>query len=360
MPKTLGDMAKFLKILIPMDIPETYTFNPIFRDISDEKDIRSGVLAFRNFLYRICDCLITDNSLCAEPQKGKNWFSDETTLGVEFPFINNIRSILINTGYHGILSEKGDSLLVNDWGILSAKKSHNPNSTTKISDPQMIKTMKFFTECGMVFDGIDLSVKKTDVSKVETVKISYPDCPIMLTGLKVLAVAQKELLASKNDDILLRCDYRALKDEDTEIISIMKDFAKPLPATIQEFVLKLHQHFLDSGMKCKLILRVFSFRVLYSYKSREIYSFSTSLNNDYCILIKTTNTSKYVDVTEKFPKFLQEKISEGYGCDRKKGKPCRKGCVGFRFPFDDSILDISKYLKIWLDSELSSMRKIQK
>ena len=360
MQKTMGDMAKFLKQLIPVNIPETYTINSMFRNISDEEYIRDGVLAFRDFLYRFCDCLIADNSLCDVPKKGKKKFSDETTLTVEFPFLNNIRSILINIGHHGILSEKGDSLLVNGWEKLSIKRSLNKNSTVKISVPQMIKSMRFLTECGINFDGIDLSMKKPDISKIEAVRITYPDYPIMVIGWKALGIAQNELSSRKNDDILLRCDYRALKNEDAEVTSIMKDFVYPLSATVQEFVLKLHQHYLDSGMKCNVELGSFCVQFIYLYKGKAIWRFSKSLHNGYRIIIKTKNTSKYADVIKKFPEFLQEKISKGYGCDRKKGSGhgnCQKGCEGFRFSLNESLLDISQELEIWLDSELASMQK---
>ncbi|WP_432665886.1 hypothetical protein R9X47_06270 [Wukongibacter baidiensis] len=360
MQKTMGDMAKFLKQLIPVNIPERYTINSMFRNISDEEDIRNGVLAFRDFLYRFYDCLIADNSLCDVPKKGKKKFSDETTLTVEFPFLNNIKSILINIGQHGILSEKGDSLLVNGWEKLSLKRSLNKNSTAKISVPQMIKSMRFLTECGINFHGIDLSMKKPDISKIEAVEITYPDYPIMLTGWKTLGIAQNELSSRKNDDILLRCDYRALKNEDTEVASILKDFVYPLSAPLQELVLKLHQRYLDSGMKCNVELGMFCVHFIYLYKGKAIWRFSTSLHNGYCIILKTKNTLKYADVIEKFPEFLQEKISKGYGCDRKKGSGhgnCQKGCEGFRFSLNESLLDISQELEIWLDSELASMQK---
>jgi len=356
--KTMGDMAKFLKQLIPVNIPETYTINSMFRNISDEEDIRNGVLAFRDFLYRFCDCLIADNSLYDVPKKGKNNFSDEITLTVEFPFLNNIRSILINIGYHGILSEKGDSLLVNDWETLSVKKSLNKNSTAKISVSQMIKSMRFLTECGMDFNGIDLSMKKPDISKIEAIIITYPDHPIMITGLKALAIAENELSYRNNNYILLRCDYRALKNEDTEVSSMLKDFVYPLSAAVQEVVLKLHHHYLSSGMQCNVEFRMLSVHFVYLYKRKAICRFSTSLNNGYRIILKTKNTSKYADVIESFPEFLQERISKGYGCDRKKGSGhgnCQRGCEGFSFSLNESVLELSQYLKTWLDSEISNM-----
>ncbi|QUI25406.1 hypothetical protein HZI73_25280 [Vallitalea pronyensis] len=360
MEKTMGDLAKFLKQLLPANMPKIYTINSMYTDISHEEDIRNGVLAFRDFLHRLYDGLIADNSLCDIPIKGKKKFSDETTLTVEYPFMNNIRSILLNIGQHGILSETGDSLLVNGWDLLSAKRSLNKNSTAKISDPQMLKSMRFLTECGIDFDGIDLSMKKPDISKIEAIQITYPDYPIMIKGWKALAIAQNELSYRKNDDILLRCDYRALKNEEVEVASVLTDFVYPLSAPLKEFVLKLHQHYLDLGMKCKVDLRFLCVHLIYMYKGKAIWRFSTSLHNGYRMILKTKNTSKYDDVIKKFPGVLQEKIAKGYGCDRKNGSGhgnCQKGCEGFRFSLNESLLDISQELAMWLDSELASMQK---
>ncbi|XMB86083.1 hypothetical protein RJG79_11880 [Mycoplasmatota bacterium WC44] len=360
MQKTMGDMAKFMKQLIPANIPETYTINSMFTNISDEVDIRNAIIAFRDFMYRVCDYLITDNSLSNVPKKGKNEFSDEITLTVEFPFLNNIRSVLINIGHHGMLSENGDSLLINDWEALSIKKSLNKNSTATISAPQMIKSIRFLTECGINFEGIDLSIKKPDTSKIQALKITFPEYPIMLTGLKVMAIAENELSTRNNNYTLLRCDYRVLKEKDTESSAVLKDFVYPLDASMQELVLHFHQHYLDLGMECNVDSGMFSVHFIYSYKRKAIWRFSISLNNGYRIILKTKNTSKYTDVIQSFPEFLQEKITKGYVCDRKKGSGhgnCQRGCEGFSFSFDESLLDLSQDLEKWLDSELLSMQK---
>jgi len=363
MEKTMGDMAKHLKQLIPANIPETYTIKPMFKNISDEEDIRNGVLAFRNFLYRFCDYLLADKSLCDEPKKGNKKFWDETTLTVEFPFLNNIRSILINIGQDGVLSEKGDSISIDGWEKLSTKRSLSKNPNIKIPASQIIKSMRFLTECGIDFDGIDLSMKKPDTSKIPTIRITYPDCPVMLTGWKALGIAQNELSHRDNDDILFRCDYRALKNDDTDIDSILQDFVYPLSAPLKEFVLNSHQHYLDSGMECTLEQRMMATHFIYSYKRKVLWRFSSSLYNGYRILLKTENMSEYADVIGKFPGFLQEKIAKGYGCHRKTGAShgnCQRECQGFRFPLNESLLDIGKELEIWQDSELASMQKNKK
>ncbi|MCK8061140.1 MULTISPECIES: hypothetical protein [unclassified Fusibacter] len=358
MQKTLGDMARYLKQLLPVNVPDTYKISTMYASISEEENIRNGVLAFRDFIDRLCDCLIEDESLCDILRKGKEKFSDETTLTVEFPFLNNIRSILINIGHHAILSENGDSLMVVGWDILSLKKSLNKNSTAKISGPQMIQCLRFLTECGICFIGIDLSAKKPDVSKVEAIEIMYPDHPIMLTGWKVLGYAQNELATRKNDDILLRCDYRVLKNGDAAISPVVKEFVHPLPDALENLVLQLHQHYLDSGMECNVELGFFCTHIIYSFKRKAIWRFSGSFHNGYRIILKTKHTEKYTDIIDGFPDFLREKIAKNYGCDRKTGTEhgnCQKGCEGFSFPLDESLLSISKELKIWQDSELSCM-----
>ena len=48
--------------------------------------------------------------------------------------------------------------------LISAGQCH---SAAKISVPQMIKSMGFLTECGIDFDGIDLSVKNLIYQKLK-------------------------------------------------------------------------------------------------------------------------------------------------------------------------------------------------
>jgi hypothetical protein len=64
------------------------------------------------------------------------------------------------------------------------------------------------------------------------------------------------------------------------------------------------------------------------------------------------------DKIETFPLPLQEKVSRGYGCNKKLfGEPCQKGCHGFSFPLDDSIIDIRQDIEVWLDREVSCLQR---
>ncbi len=358
MDKTIGSVARYMKQLLPVNIPETYSIDTMFTAVSEEDNIRNGIIKFRDFLHKLFDCMIEDKNLCNIKRKGKEKFSDETTLTVEFPFVNIVRSILINISYHGVLSDQSDSLIVCNWDTLSLKRSLNKNSTTKISVSQMMKSLNFLNDCGICFTGIDLSAKKIDVSKIHEIKITYTDNANILTGWKALGIAQIELATRKNDDILLRCDYRMLKTNSDDNTSILSEFINPLSETLQKHILVLHQHYLDSRMVCEVEFGFLCTHFIYSYKRKAVWRFSASFHNGHRIILKAKNVEKYTAIIETFPNHLQEKILKGYGCDRKSGTGhgnCQKGCEGISFPLDESLLKISKELKIWQDSELTSM-----
>ena len=360
MGKTLKDMAKHLKNVITPEIPETYTINPMFENISNEENIREGVLAFRNFLYQLCDVLIVEGDSYDSHKKNAHAFDDRVTISVYFPFLHNVKCLLLNIGFHGVLTESNQALTVG-----------NNIFNRKIPLSKNIECLRFLNACGILIDGIDLNDKKQDLSKVEGIKISYPDNPAMLTGLKVMAIAEiefgtnaKESGANKPNtisycrfsDILLRCDYRVLKNNKSDdVISILTDTMKPLSANVQDFILELHQRYLDKGLKCDVDIKDLWIKIKYSYKSKEIWGINVSLNNGYQINIKAKNTHKYADTIEKFPSFIQEMIEKGYGCGIKRGisDHCNGGCQGFRFPLEDSIIDIRSTMETWIDAELS-------
>lgn len=356
MQNTLSDMSRYIKNIIPVNIPKTYVIKSMFKSISSEKNIRNGVLAFRDFLYLFCGCLITDGSLYDNSLKNTKKDVSHSSLIISYPFLNDVKSILISIGYHGELNEDGASILLGDWQSLTSELGPGGywKSAAKITVPRLIKGLRFLTYCGIHFNGIDLDTEKPDMSKIASLEITYPDNPVMLIGLKVMSIASKELhINNVNDDIFIRCDYRMLIDEEIDITSILKDIIHLLPAGVQDFVLELHRHYLNEGLRCKAAWKNLGFRITYSYKSKELWSLSVSVNSGYRILIKAKNTHKYADVIEKFPLALQEKISKGYGCEKKRfGEPCQHGCHGFSFSLDDSTLDISRYLQIWLDKEL--------
>ena len=87
------------------------------------------------------------------------------------------------------------------------------------------------------------------------------------------------------------------------------------------------------------------------YKKR-IWEISISAKHGYCLVVRSKKTNMYSDFIETLPLPLKEKISNGYGCDRKLHKqPCQGGCEGIRFPLDDSFLSSADHIIRWIEKE---------
>ncbi|MCL2200086.1 MAG: hypothetical protein FWB80_14330 [Defluviitaleaceae bacterium] len=330
--KPINEVAAYKKNLLPPNIPEKYPLKPEITDIADEEKIRKGVIAFKDFLHTFFGHLITDGHMYAKPTKKPTGMSD-------YPFLNYITNLLVDIGYHGKLSENGDALLISDI-------PKNP----KIPASAKNECLKFLTLCGFVFTEQEAT---------------YPNNPLLLTGLKAMATADMELRTERrywNDHNLLRCDYRLIKSDPTDILDILKDFIHPLPQKIQSFALKLHQRYTAMGLTC-ILTKLGDDSLFYVKKpknvpprdmyAQRIWEFSYSLRHGYCIFVRAKKTKKYAEIIEKFPAYLKEKIEKGYGCDRKlRNEPCRHGCQGIRLPLDETILTISEEIKTWLDNEI--------
>jgi hypothetical protein len=365
--KPISEVAKFKKNLIPANIPEIYTLKPMFKKVANEKDIRNGVIAFRDFLYIFCDRLTSDGHLFTKSYKKPANMAD-------YPFLHNVTNLLVDIGYYSKLNKNGNSLLITEIPsctptIDDKGKKKNP----KISGSNLIECLRFLTLCGFIFSGVDLEAKTINIFEIKSIEVSYPNNSIMLTGLKALSIADMELRVTRrywNDNNLLRCDYRLLKAEDTDIFDIIIDFLHPLPAKLQKFALKLHQRYIDMGMTCSI--RILSdINLSYAFLSKkqkklsptEIYSyniwqFSYSLSYGFCLIVRAKKTDEYMGVIKKFPLSLQKIITKGYGCDSKlRNERCQHGCQGIRLPFDDSILNISKDIENWLDNEILFSRR---
>ena len=357
MQRPINEYAKYIKNLIPANISEAYTLKPMFENVAGEENIRNGVIAFRDFLYLFCDRLIADGHLYARPQKTKN--------PTDYPFLNNINRLLIDIGCHGKLDESGDSLLVTEIPSFTSPKPKIPVS-------RQMECLQFLALCGFDFTGIDLNAKTFNSSTLQ-LSVSYPDNPILLTGLKALSIAAKELWVRfyNNADNLLRCDYRVMKAEDTDVLDVLKDILHPLPEKLQKFALDLHQRYTELGMTCVTLYdnevhfayayvknsrRTLSIRDIYQQR---IWEFGLSVKYGYCLTVRAKKTDQYAEIIKEFPLYLQEKIAKGYGCDRKlRNEPCQGGCQGIRIPLDDVLVDMKRDIEIWLDHEVpGALRK---
>jgi hypothetical protein len=363
--KPIDEVARYQKNLIPASIPEDYSLKPMFKSVADESSIRNGIVAFRDFLYLFCDCLISDGQTYTIAPKKPTGIAD-------YPFLFNITNLLVDIGYHGKLSDSGTSLMVTQLPVCTASIEDNGKKVQpKISASKMLECLRFLSLCGFEFSGIDLDARTFNISTMQQIEVFYQDNPILLTGLKALSIADMELRIGRrywNDNNLLRCDYRLLKTEESDMRDVLIDFLYPLPEKVREFALQLHQRYIQMGLTCiNTRLGLVSFAYAYvkesgrSISERDIYSkrvweFSYSLKDGYCLFVRPKKTEKYADAIKVFDISLQKKIAQGYGCDRKRNKPCQHGCQGILIPLDESILKINKDIEIWLDNEIPEFK----
>ena len=359
--KPIGDVARYLKNLLPAGIPEAYALKPVFVSVADDVRIRDGIIAFREFLYLLCDLLISDGDTYAKPPKTPASMTD-------YPFLHNLTNLLVDIGYYGTLAENNDLLLVTGIPLCTATVDGNgKKKAPKIPASSLAECLRFLSLCGFVFPEINTDAKTICISETQPLIVSYPNNPIMLTGLKALSIADMELRTGRrywNDNNLLRCDYRLLKAGDTDVHDELIDFLHPLSQEVREYAVKLHQRYTGMGLTCSRSIRddVSISYANISQSSRElsardmyqlrIWAFNYSIRHGYSIFVRAKNTGKYADTISKLPPYLQKKIASGYGCYKKLGRSyCQHDCQGIRLPLNESILGIGSDIVTWLDCE---------
>ncbi len=341
MRKTLKDLARYLKSIVVSTTQEKYKILPRFESISNEGNIRKAIIDFNEFLIKLYDVLNIKGDLYDNDKKVAHEYENRTTLSVYYPFLHNVKTLLMKIGYSGELVEDNQFILCSN-NIFNEKLPISKN----------IECLKFLTDCGILIEGIDLTDKKLLLSDIKTIKISYPINPSMLIGLKAMSIAEIELGTLDNQDIFLRCDYRVLKKDETNVLDVIKDSIKYLSNEVQEYILELHQYYIDKGLKCIIEIKGFWIFIKYTYKRKELWGVNISLNNGFQINIKAVNTHEYIDLIQNFPLYLQEIISRGYGCGRKRNGCCDGGCRGLIISLDDSFGGITNIIKMWLDTEI--------
>lgn len=347
MKKTLQDVACYLKEIMVPEAREAYAIHPAYTSMSDEQSIWGGVLALRSFLLRLYDVLSLKGKAYDNCKKAAHEYENRTTLSVYYPFLHHVSTILINIGYYGLPAENPLSLICG-----------NEVFPEKLSAGKTIECLQFLADCGIRFEGMDIYETKQHSSAVNAIKVTYPDNPAMLTGLKVMAIAQTDHRTLLNQDVLLRCDWRILKKDETDVFSIVQDTIRPLPSNMQGFVTDLHQRCVSKGMSCAAEVKGFHTYIKYGYKSKDVWGINASLNNGYHINVKPAKAHEYADAVTSFHPALQALIAKGYGCGRKRDiGHCDGGCRGITLPLDDSVLNMRGDIESWFDHELLHLKK---
>lgn len=347
MRKTLQDVAGYIKTIMPPEPQEPYAISSVFEAVAPAEKVREGVSALRAFLCRLYDAVAEKGEAFDSHKKVAHEYENRITLSGYYPFLHNVKTALMKMGYQGVLSENAQALLC-DTGIWNEKLSAVRN----------METLCFLSDCGIGIGGLDLDAKKPNLSDGQTITICYPENPAMLTGLKVMAIAEIDYRTLANQDVFMRCDYRALATEEPDALTILQETIRPLSREVQDFLLQLHRSCLDKGMNCAVEIKGYFIYIKYSFKRKDVWGFNASLNNGFQINVKAQNMEQYGDAVSAFPPVLQDLIARGFGCGRKRPSVghCDGGCRGMVLSLDDSILKIRQDVETWLDRELSCLK----
>jgi len=343
MKKTLGDAARHIINCIPPEATEVYGVNPICLDVASEETVREGIVAFRGFLIRLYSVLAANSHLY---DSGKRNDEHQSAAYFDFPFIENLQRLMQSIGLNGVLGE--DSIITG-----------NEIFNSKLSNAKNMELLRFLTDCGMVINGVDFGNKRQKFSEIGSVQFFYPNNSAMLTGLKVMAIAEREFRTNRFHYILMRCDYRVLMVEQPSVTTILKELIAPLPVSVQVFVLKMHRRHIGKGFDCTVHVWGFWVKIKHSHGKKELWGVNASVNQGYKINVKADNALKYANAISDFPWAVQELIAKGHGCGRKRFGTCDAGCEGLQIPLDNSVLKNKDGIDTWFEYELSCLRKRQ-
>ena len=346
MQKSLCEIAGHLKNIILSDIPDVYAIKTMFTNVFDEESIQKGIIAYRDFLYRFCDYLIVRGDLHDKPKKIAHPFSDRVSLPSNYPFLHNMESVLACIGVRGRLNH--------NFNVLTVDGSLLKSDLGKAPVVKVIECFRCLMDNGFHISGIDLTENKVNLRDLITMEISYPENSAVLTGLQVMAKAREAYEGTGLYGVILRCDYRVIANDEPDSLRFLRDMLKAIPAGNRDFVLRMHQKYLDDGFQCTVnVVDEMCVRFFYLYKRKEVWSIIISANNGYELAIRAKHTDKYTNIVKQLHPSLQEKISKGYGCDKKRdpNSYCQGGCKGFRVSLIDSMMDISQDMFTWIDAE---------
>ena len=146
MQKSLYEFAGYLAGSIPEEIPEDFKLDEYFTAYADEGDIREGVRAFRDFLYRFFDMLKAHSQEYDHPIKPADKTTDTISIAQEYPFIRNTVSVLIHIGIISGIQAPG-RISVN------GRKLHAALKGARVS--KVDESISFLEKCGLqlIYEG---------------------------------------------------------------------------------------------------------------------------------------------------------------------------------------------------------------
>jgi len=234
---SLADICKHLKAAVIPRTPEDFVIAETFTlDLPDE-ELKAGIAAFRSFLHTLYDSL-ADNKDRFDVKTGKQ----SGTIPARFPIIEDLGAILFQIGFHGSLeTEPRNELIIHGEDMLKVSKTQKYRHLNKLSKKRKMELFDFLSSLGFYFEDADFS-DNVDFSKTGTFYVQYENGDGVLTGLKLMALAQANVKAKydRYSLIIMRGDFYPLANAEPKPQTInITDYANTQPQEIKEWIVDL-------------------------------------------------------------------------------------------------------------------------
>ena len=202
---------------------------------------------------------------------------------------------------------------------------------------------------------------KGNFDKLDSIEITCPDYPAMLTGLKIMALAQSNGNVKAESDsytgelyeVFLRCDYRALADKKIRPVFRIEEGIRFLPAETQKLLLRLDRELQQKGFRYDANYLCYRTHYLYRHKKRgTLLSVNISPVNGCIVKINAEHIHLYPEFVAAFPPALLELIEKGYDCAKKEDpSACNPKCSGYEFDLGGQRQMKCKKLNFYIPTE---------
>ena len=304
----LADVCNHLKAAVIPHTPEDFIIAETFRLGLSDDALKTGIAAFRSFLYALYDALAN----------GKDRFDVKTgvkegTLPARFPIIEDLGAILFQMGMHGKLeTEPRNELAIYGEDMLHVSKMQKYKHLNKMSKTRKMELFNFLSELGLYFEDADFS-EDVDFSKISIFYVQYENGDSLLTGLKLMALAQANVKAKydRYATLLMRGDFYPLANASpkTPIVNIT-EYANTQPPDIRKWIVSLDALLVQS---CKVIgeVRYFLCDGIFTYTSRKtkkvICKIDLSAKNS-SVIPNVNHFNKSNDILNQLTEFMLDTI----------------------------------------------------
>ena len=371
----LADICNHLKAAVIPHTPDDFIIAEAFRLGLSDDELRAGISAFRSFLYELYDAL-ANNKDRFDVKTGKK----DGTLPARFPIIEDMGAVLFQLGYHGRLeTEPKNELIVYGEDMLHVSKMQKYKHLSKMSKQRKLELFDFLSELGFYFEDANFS-DNIDFSKIGMFYVQYENDDSMLTGLKLMALAQANIKAKydRYSITLMRGDFYPLANTNPKppIVNIV-EYANTQPPDIKKWVIDLDE-LLTRSCKVTGEIRYFLCDGIFTYTSRKTKKVICKIDLRAKNSSVTPNVNHFGnsnDILNHFTEFMldtmrsrhkncgncsEQNIPNFMKCPYGKGEPHRfsyKGedfelCqyYGFEFSLDNE--EERNVLRKWIELEL--------